>query len=321
MRAWLCRQYGGPELLGLETLPMPAPRPDEVLVRIHATTVSSGDARIRALRLPRGLGVVGRLFFGWLRPRQPILGTEFAGTIVAVGAQVAAWRPGDAVVGFPGTAMGCHAEYRVMPPGRPLIAKPASLSFGEAAALCFGGTTALHYLRKAALRPRESLLVIGASGAVGSAMVQLARHLGARVTAVVGPRNGDLARQLGADAVIDYSREDVTRGSVRYDVIADTVGASTFRRCLPILHEHGRYLAIAADLPGMLARPVGTKRSIAGPAPERIEDVEELGRLAAAGALRPVIDAEFAFDQLPAAHARVDSGHKRGSAVVRIVPD
>lgn len=321
MHAWLCHRYGGPEALGRTMLPVPAPRPDDVLVRIHATTVSSADARVRALRLPRGFGVLGRPLFGWFRPRQPILGTEFAGSIAAVGERVTAWRPGDAVIGFPGATMGSHAEFRTMSPGRPLIAKPASLSFAEAAALCFGGTTALHYLRKAALQPGQSLLVIGASGAVGSAMVQLARHLGARVTAVVGPHNRELASKLGADTVIDYSREDYTRGAARYDIVADTVGATTFRRCLPILNEQGRYLGIAADLPGLLARPAGTKRSIVGPAPERIEDVAELGRLAAAGVLRPLIDEVFAFDRLPAAHARVDSGRKRGSAVVQILPE
>jgi NADPH:quinone reductase-like Zn-dependent oxidoreductase len=290
-------------------------------VRIHATTVSSADARIRALRLPRGFGLLGRPAFGFRRPRQPILGTEFAGTIAAIGTRVSAWQIGDAVIGFPGVAMGSHAEHRLVPPKLPLIAKPAGLSFTEASALCFGGTTALHFLRRANLQPGEHVLVVGAAGAVGCALVQLARHQGAKVTAVVGPLNVEFARSLGAETIINYRREDFTRGPARYDVIAETVGATTFRRCLPVLREHGRFLAIAADLPAMFARPVGTKRSLAGPATERLEDVRELGRLAAAGVLRPVIDQIFPFDRLPDAHARVDSGHKRGSAVVQIVPD
>lgn len=321
MSAWECRRYGGPERLVLTPRPVPQPRADEVLVRVHATTVSSGDARLRALRLPRGFGLLGRPLFGWWRPRQPILGSEFSGTICAVGERVTVWRVGDAVIGFPGLKMGGHAEYRVMPPRLPLITKPVALSFAQAAALCFGGTTAIHFLRRAALLRGEHVLVIGAAGTVGSALVQLARHFGAHVTAVVGPTNVELARSLGADNVIDYHREDYTRGSARYDVIADTVGATNFARCVPLLREHGRFLAIAADLPAMFARPVGTKRSLSGPAPERAEDIQELGRLAAAGVFCPVLDQILPFDRLPEAHARVDRGHKRGSVVVQLVPE
>lgn len=320
MKTWHCTRYGGPDVLELVEAPLRGPRPDEVLVRIHATTVSSGDTRVRALRLPRGFGPFARLIFGWRRPRQPVLGTEFSGTVAAVGAQVTRWRPGDAVIGFPGAAMGSHAEYRLMPPNRPLVAKPAGLSFVQAAALNFGGTTALHFLRKAALQPGASLLVIGAAGTVGSAMVQLARHAGARVTAVTSTGNTDLARALGAEAVVDYTREDVAGLSARFDIVADCVGALTFRRSLPLLREHGRYLAIDTDLPGMFARPVGTKRSVAGPASERVEDVQELARLAAAGVFAPVIDGIHGFSDLPSAHARVDTGHKRGSVVVELVP-
>lgn len=319
--AWVCRRYGGPDVLERVSRPRPELRPDEVLVRVHATTVSSGDARLRALRLPRGFGVLGRPIFGFRRPRQPILGTEFSGTVAAVGGEVTAWRVGDEVVGFPGAAMGCHAEYRVVSSKVPLIPQPASLTFAEAAALCFGGTTALHFLRRAELKAGERVLVIGAAGAVGSAMVQIARDRGARVTAVVGARNLELARTLGAAEVIDYSSRDYTKEDSVYDVVADTVGALTFRRCVPLLREHGRYLAINADLPGMFARSAGTKRSLAGPASERLDDVRELGRLAAAGVFRPVIDAIFPFDRLPEAHARVDTGHKRGSAVVQLVAD
>lgn len=321
MSAWECRRYGGPERLVLTSRPVPQPRADEVLVRVHATTVSSGDARVRALRLPRGLKLFARPFLGWWGPRQPILGTEFSGTLCAVGERVTAWRVGDAVVGFPGIKMGCHAEYRVMSPSLPLITKPVALSFVEAAALCFGGTTAIHFLRRAALLRGEHVLVIGAAGAVGSALVQLARHFGAHVTAVVGPTNVELARSLGAHDVIDYQREDYMRGAARFDIIADTVGATAFARCAPLLREHGRFLAIAADLPAMLARPIGTKRSLSGTAPERAADIQELGRLAAECVLRPVIDEVFPFDRLPAAHARADSGHKRGSAVVQLVPE
>ena len=320
MKTWICRNYGSSKVLVLADRSVPALKRAEVLVKIHATTVSSGDARIRAFKLPRGFGMLGRLALGFTRPRQPVLGTEFSGTIAAVGHDVTGWRPGDAVIGFPGIAMGCHAEYRVMSVKRPLVAKPANLTFIDSAALCFGGTTALHFLRRAAIKPDESILVIGAAGTVGSALVQLARHLGARVTAVVGPHNIELARLLGAEAVIDYTREDFTATVKRFDIIADTVGATTFQLCHPILREHGRFLAVAADLSGMLARPIGTKRSLAGSAAEKIEDVQEIARLAASGVFKPVIDQVFDFADLPAAHDRVDSGHKRGSAVVTLLP-
>jgi len=319
MRAWFCRAYGGPDVLRVESRPRPVPREREVLVRIHATTVSSGDSRIRALRLPRGFGALGRLIFGFRRPRQPILGTEFSGTVAAVGRQVTAWRTGDRVIGFPGTGMGSHAEFRIMPANGRLVAKPPQITDEEGAALCFGSTTALHFLRKAVVRPGERVLVIGAVGTVGSAMVQLGRHFGARVTALTSTANTELARSLGAEEVIDYQRQDFLRLGKYFDVIADTVGAADCNQCRAVMNEHGRYLAIAADLAGMLARPVGTRRTIAGAAPERREDVNHLAGLCTQAVLRPLIDSVFPFENLPAAHARVDTGRKRGAVVVRVV--
>lgn len=320
MNAWVCRRYGGPDVLERVRLPRPVPADDEVLVRIEATSVSSADARVRALRLPRGFGPLGRLFLGFTGPRTPVLGTEFAGVIESVGTAVTSFRPGDAMFGFPGGKMGCHAEYRTMPATGALAPKPASLTFAEAAGLCFGGTTALHFLRKAGLKRGESILVLGSSGAVGVALVQLARHLGARVTGVTSTVNVELVRSLGAARVLDYTRKDFRRDETRYDVIADTVGSSHFAECLPLLNEHGRYLGIAADLLGLLARPKGNRRSIAGPAEERPEDVRELARLAEAGIVRPVIDSTFAFEHLREAHARVDTGRKRGSVIVTLAP-
>lgn len=321
MKAWICRDYGAPEVLALEDRPRPVPKDNEVLIRICATTVSSGDMRVRTMKLPRGFGLIGRLIFGIMRPRQPILGTELAGTIEAVGRHVAAYKPGDAVIGFPGGAMGCHAQYRVMAVDKPITPKPANLSFEEAASLSFGGTTALHFLRKAGLKAGEKILVIGASGAVGSAMVQLASHMGAKVTGVTSTRNIGLVQSLGAHALIDYTRQDFATADETYDIIADTVGASSFARCHPVLNDHGRYLAVSGDLLGMFARPKGTKRSIGGPASERLEDVLELSRLAETGVLKPVIDKVYSFPQMAEAHAHVETGHKRGSVVVSVAND
>lgn len=318
MKAWTCRRYGGPEVLALEDRPKPEAKDDEVLIRIHATTVSSGDMRVRSLKLPRGLGLIGRILFGITGPRQPILGTELAGTIEAAGSNATDWKVGDAVIAFPGGSMGCHAGYRVLAANGPIAHKPASLSFEDAAGLCFGGSTAMHFLRKAGARAGETILVIGGSGAVGSAMVQLAAHLGAKVTGVTSTRNVELVQSLGAEAVIDYTKADFAAIGETFDIIADTVGASSFARCRSLLNENGRYLAVSGGLMDMLPWRAGTKRSIAGPAAERPEDVGELSRLAAAGVLKPVIDKVYSFSQMPDAHAHVDTGRKRGSVVVSI---
>ena len=319
MSAWVCTRYGGPEVLRLEQLPMPDPAAGEVLIRIHATTVSSGDARVRALRVPPGMRLAARLALGLRGPRRAVLGTECAGVVVAVGTGVTTFRPGDAVIAFPGGKVGCHAEYRTMPVVGGIARKPDGLTFDQAASLCFGASTALHFLDKAGVGPGTTLMVIGASGAVGSAMVQLARHNGASVTGVTSTGNVGLVRSLGAERVIDYTTEDFA-GSARYDVIADTVAATCFVDCLATLNEGGRYLAIAGGLGDMLARRRGTKRSLGGPAVERPEHVRRIADLASSGALRPVIDQTYPFAEMPAAHARVDTGRKRGSVVVSLLP-
>lgn len=316
MQAWVCRDYGGTEVLELQTRHCPTPGPRDVLVRVVAASVSSADVRIRTQNLPRGFGLLGRLAFGLARPRQPVLGTDVAGVVEAVGREVQGFAHGDAVVGVTGAAMGCHAEYCVLPTTKPLVHKPARLSFAEAASLPFGGMAALHYLNKAQVQPGEKVLVIGASGAVGSAMVQLALHRGALVTGVCSAGNVALVRSLGAHAVIDYTEKDFTQTDQRWDVIADTVGASSFAACLPRLNEHGRYLSMAGSLMELLARPRGSRRSIGGPAPEREQDLQLLMELAQTGLLRPVIDCTYAFADLPAAHAYVETGRKRGAVVV-----
>ena len=321
MKVWSCPSYGGPDVLEMVSRPRPVPRADEIVVQVHATTVSSGDARIRAARFPRGMALLARLALGITRPRKPVLGVDFAGIVDAVGPAVSTYAPGDAVFGMNGMAMGCHAEYMVIKATGAVADKPASLSFAESVSLCFGGTTAMHFLRKAGLTAGERILVIGASGAVGSAFVQLARHRGAHVTAVTSTGNLDLASRLGAHEVIDYTRDNGAAPSVTYDVIADTVGATTFRASLPQLNRNGRFVAVVTGLVGMLARLSDTKRSIAGPAAERPEDVAELARLAEEGAFRPVIDRQLPFDRLPEAHAIVDTGRKRGSVVVNVIDE
>ncbi len=322
MKACVCRRYGGPEVLDLTDVQKPTPKDKEVLVKILATTVTSGDWRVRTLNVPKGLGLVARLALGITRPRQPILGTELAGVIETVGKAVTRFRPGDAVFAFPGGKMGCHAQYRAVAEDGPVALKPANLSFEEAASLSFGGSTALHFLRKADVKAGEKVLVIGASGGVGSALVQLAKHFGAEVTGVTSTTNLELVGSLGADRVIDYTKEDFTKSRATYDIIADTVGETSFARCKHALRDKGRLLVIAGGLPDMLSAlwaPItSSKRVIAGPAEERPEDVQQLAALAKAGVLRPLIDRRYDFAQMAEAHAYVETRRKRGSVVVSV---
>lgn len=325
MKAFLCRRYGGPSAVEPAEVPTPMPGPKDLLIRIHATTVTAADWRVRSLNLPPGFGPMVRLAFGLTRPRQPILGTELAGVVEAVGDAVTRFRPGDAVIGFPGASMGCHAEYRVMPEDGKLAPKPAALSFEDAASLCFGASTALHFLRKAGAKPGERVLVVGASGSVGSALVQLAKHFGCAVTGVTSTPNLALVESLGAERVIDYTRDAVAQPGEAWDIIADTVGAIAFARARPALAEGGRLLAIAGGLPDLFASlwtPLrGGQRVIAGPSAESPEIVREIVALAEAGALRPVIDRVYDFAQMVEAHARVETRRKRGSVVVRVAPE
>jgi NADPH:quinone reductase-like Zn-dependent oxidoreductase len=322
VKAIVCEKYGAPEVLKLKDVPKPTPKEDEVLVKVHATTVSSGDHRVRSMDVPPGLRLIARLALGLTKPRQPILGTELSGVIEAVGKQVKGLQPGDQVVAFSGVHMGCHAEYKCVPEDGPIAKKPDNLSHEEAATLCFGGTTALDFLRRAGIRSGEKVLVNGASGAVGTAMVQLAKHFGAEVTGVCSGKNLELVRSLGADHVIDYEKEDFTDNGRRYDIIVDTAGTAPYSRSKRSLAEGGRLLLVLAGLPDMLPAPwvslTTSKRIIAGPASERVEDVHMLAELAAKGELKPVIDRKFPLERIVEAHRYVDTGHKKGSVVVTL---
>jgi len=328
VKAYTYDRFGPPEVLTLKEVPKPGPGDHEVLVRIHATTVTAGDWRVRSLEVPKGFGLLSRLALGFSRPRQPILGSELSGEIEATGKAVTRFHVGDEVFGFTGTRMGCHAEYRCLPEeghGRKdeaVALKPASLAHEEAAALSFGGTTALSFFRKAKLHRGEKVLVVGASGGVGTAAVQLARHLGARVTGVCSRANFELVRAIGAEQVIDYTKEDFTRSGERYDVIVDTAGTAPFSRCEGSLGEGGRLLVVLGSLPEMLQAPwvslTTRKKVIGGVASWGVEDLRFLATLAEGGQFRPVIDRRYRFEEMIDAHRHVDAGHKRGNVVVMV---
>ena len=314
MRAAVVDRYGPPEVVRIVELPRPEPRADEVLVRVNAVAVTSGDARIRAARFPAGFGVMARAIFGFRRPRRPILGMSFSGVVEVVGSRVDDLAPGDEVCGMTGMAMGAHAEY-VAVPVKKLARKPAAVSHEDAAGLLFGGTTALFFLRdKASVNPGTSVLVNGASGAVGSNAVQLARHFGARVTGVASGANASLVTTLGADRIIDYTTDDLATTEERFDVVMDTVGNLTIAAGRRLLSGGGVLLLVVASL-GDTLRARG--QVIAGTAPERVDDYRFLLQLLAEGTIRVVHDRIFDLDHIVDAHRRVDSGHKVGNVIVR----
>lgn len=318
MLAWRASAYGGPEVLKLGRVATPLPRDAEILIRVQATTVSSADRRIRAMDFPSGLAVFGRAYFGWRTPRRPILGCEATGVVVEVGAKARRFQPGDAVIAFPSARGGGHGEYLRMPESGTVVARPAGMSIEAAAALAFGGLTARDFLRRSALKAGERLLVIGACGTVGSALLQLGAASGALVHAVTSTANTDLARALGAAAVIDYTRQDVLDALGDYDLIADAVGALRFAQAWPRMRRGARFLAINGSVGDMLSSARQGRACVAGPSAERVEDLHALVALHAAGDYVPLIDRVFDFADMPAAHARVDSGRKRGSVVVRV---
>ncbi|MCZ7556155.1 MAG: NAD(P)-dependent alcohol dehydrogenase [Bacteroidia bacterium] len=321
MKAIVYEHYGPPEVLRWKDVEKPMPKDNEIQIKTYVVTVTSGDRRVRSLDVPVGFTLLMRLALGVSKPRQPIAGMELAGVIESVGGSVRTFAPGDRVVAFSDTAMGCYAEYKCMPENGAVAHKPPNLGFEEAAALCFGGTTALHFLRKAKLRDGETVLINGASGGVGTAMVQLARYFGADVTGVCSSSNGEMVRTLGARQIIDYSREDFTRNGERYDVIVDTVGTAPFSRCKGSLKDGGRLLLVLAGLPQMLSAPwlsaMSGKKIIAGPASGGPEDVRFLADLAVRGEYRPVIDRCYPIGQIVEAHRYVDAGHKKGNVVLR----
>lgn len=319
MKAAVYDKYGPPEVVQLADVPTPEPAANQLRIKIHATTVSSGDWRIRSLNVPLGFRTITRLFFGVFKPKRPILGTEMAGEIDAAGKDVTRFRVGDRVFAFSGAMiMGGHAEYVCLAEDGRIALIPPSLSYAEAAALSFGGTTALHFFRKANLKNGDEVLINGASGSVGSAAVQLARHFGAHVTCVCSAANADLVTSIGADEVIDYQQQDFAKNGKQYDVIMDAVGNAPYGRVKNSLKPDGKLLAVVSGMPGMLRSSLN-KKIIAGPAEERADDLSTLAELAASGEFKPVIGRTFPFDQIVEAHRYVDSGRKRGNVVVTII--
>ncbi|MGK5113032.1 NAD(P)-dependent alcohol dehydrogenase [Geodermatophilus sp. CPCC 205506] len=322
MRAAVYSRFGGPENVRVEQLPRPPVRPDDVLVRVCASTVSAADHRARSREVPRGLGLLAAAGIGAFRPKRRVLGMDLAGVVEAVGAGVTRFRPGDEVVAMPGAEFGGHAEFARVRQDGAIALKPRTMTFEDAVTLVFGGLTARGFLDQVDLAPGARVLVNGASGAVGTAAVQLATHAGAHVTGVCSGGNRDLVTSLGADRVIDHTTDDFAAGPARYDVIVDCVGNAPFERVGHLLDPGGALLLVIADLPGILRAPWRSrttgKRVIATVGKPTAEDLAFLVDLAEAGSYRAVRDRTYDLADIAEAHRYVDTGRKRGNVVVRI---
>ena len=322
MRAAVYRRFGPPEVVRVEEVPKPTPRAHEVLVKVHASTVSAADHRSRSRIVPRGLGLLAAIGIGFFRPRHRILGMDMAGVVEAIGADVTAFAPGDEVIAMLGGGFGGHAEYVCVPENGAITAKPRNLTFEEAVTLVFGGITARAFLNQTTIKPGVTVLVNGASGAVGSAVVQLAKQLGAEVTGVCSGANRDLVTSLGADRVIDYTKENFTADGKRYDVIVDCVGNAPFERVEASINAGGALLLVIADLRGILLASRRSRTSgklvTASVGENKAADLAFVVGLAESGRYRPVIDRTFPLDQIVEAHRYVDAGRKRGNVVLAV---
>jgi NADPH:quinone reductase-like Zn-dependent oxidoreductase len=322
MKAVICTRYGPPEVLQLREVEKPVPGDDDVLIRIYAATVTMGDCELRSLTLPLWTRIPIRLYMGYRKPRKFTPGMELSGVVESVGKNVVSFKAGDAVFGSGGMGMGGNAEYKCQPHTSGLAIKPEGVSFEDAATVAVGGLNALHFLRKANIRPGQKVLVNGAGGSIGTYGVQLAKLYGAEVTAVDSTEKLEMLRSIGADHVIDYTKEDFFRNGEKYDVIFDTVYTTRFSRCIDALNDDGYYLMANPGLRRMLrslwVSRTTRKKVIFAFAGESRKDLDHIAQLIASGKLKPVIDRRYPLDQIREAHAYVGSGRKRGCVVVDV---
>ena len=320
MKAALAERYGPPEVVEVKEVPMPVPAEGDILIKVHATTVSSGDVRLRSFNVPCAYWIPFRLATGLFTPNNPILGVEFAGAIEALGKGVDKFKVGDKVYGY--NINGCHAEYKCMPADKAVALKPVNMSYEEAAAVPHGGLAALHFLRKAKVQRGHKVLINGASGAVGIIAVQLAKHFGAEVTGVCSTNHVEQVKLLGSDRVVDYTQEDFLENGEVYDIIFDTVSITGLYGCRNSLAPNGTLIVLITS-PLQMVQWLWTsfargKKIIGGVAAERAQDLIFLKRLVEAGEIKTVIDRTYLIEQIVEAHAYVDKGHKIGNVVIAL---
>ncbi|RWZ54475.1 NAD(P)-dependent alcohol dehydrogenase [Halobacillus fulvus] len=303
MKAVVCTRYGPPEVLQIEEVAKPVPKADQILVKVYATAVNSGDLRVRSLDVPAFGRFPMQLILGFQKPRKPVLGIAFAGEVAEIGSHVKQFKVGDRVYAMAGMRMGGYAEYACVPENGCVHFIPEKASFEEAASLPFGATTALHFLRKVNIERANSILIYGASGAVGTAAVQIARYYGAEVTAICSSKNADLVKELGADHWIDYTDPDFVQKCEMYDAVFDAVGKWKKKEADALLYQGGRYTSVAGY----------------GVARELKQDLVLLNSIYESGDFKAVIDKVYPMEDIVEAHRYVDSGRKRGNVVVRVV--
>ncbi|NER15040.1 zinc-binding dehydrogenase [Leptobacterium flavescens] len=317
MKAIVFDQYGPPEVLQLKEVKKPVPKEHQVLIRVHATTVTAGDCEIRAFKFPLLYWLPLRLMFGFFKPRIKVLGQELAGVIEAVGNKVNGFKTGDPVFAATTVRMGAYAEYICLPGNATIALKPEEVSFDKAAIIPTGGLNALHYLRKADPKKGEKILIIGGGGNFGSFAIQLAKYFGLEVTAVDSAEKLEMMRSIGADHVIDYSREDCTEKQETYDIIFDLVGKSSFSACIRALKVKGRYImatpVLSKVIKGMFLKD---KKVISQLAKYKVEDLDYLAQLMEEGKIKAVIDRSYPLEQTAEAHRYVESGYKKGNIAI-----
>lgn len=330
MKAVVFTEYGPPDVLHIENIPTPVPNDNEILVRVHATPVNYGDLTARnfanissgGFNMPAPLILPARMSFGWNKPKINILGSELAGEVEAVGTSVSKFKPGDQVVAYTGMKMGANAEYICLPETGMIARKPANLTFEEASTLPYGAVMASSLLRKARFQPGLKVLINGASGGVGSMAVRLAKHWDADVTGVCGTERMHYVRSLGADTVIDYTKEDFTRNGETYDLIFDVLGRSSFQRAQHSLKPNGILFYVSfktKPLFQMLRTSLtGGKKVICAMATESVDNIVFVSELAEAGKIKTIIDRCFPIEQTAEAHRYVESGVRKGSVVITV---
>ena len=323
MKAVICPVYGPPEVLRIAEVEKPEPKEDEILVRVHASSVTVADVRVRGFNIPVSFRIPARFILGFRRPKRPVLGVELSGEVAAVGSNVKRFKTGNHIfAATPMTNFGAYAEYICIPENCQVAMKPERLSFAEAAVIPIGAVTALYYLRKADLRPGKSILIYGASGSVGTYAVQLAKHFGAHVTAVCSGTNAELVKSLGADRVIDYTVKDFAEQLDKYDAVLVAIDKISFSLCSRVMNDDGIYLNVTAPVPSleMIRTKLTTgKRIVVGEnVPETPALITELKALFDSETIRPVIDLTFPLEQIVEAHRYVDTGRKKGNVSIII---